>query len=57
MGIQVWSCGVVYTLTPEENGCHIADDIWIFKDKGCILFKISLKYVPDGPICSKSELI
>ena len=41
------------TLRPRQNGCHFADDIfkWIFLNENVwILIKISLKFVPQGPI-------
>ena len=37
---------------PQQNGHHFADDIFscIFvNEKNCILIKISLKFVPEGP--------
>ena len=40
---------------PGQNGCHFADNIFrcIFvNEKFCILIKISLKFVPKGPIWS-----
>ena len=36
-----------------QNGCHFTDDKFkcIFvKEKFCILIKVSLKFVPNGPI-------
>ena len=41
------------TLSPRQNGRHFADDIfkWIFlNEKVWISIKISLKFVPQGPI-------
>ena len=41
------------TLRPRQNGWHFADDIfkWIFLNENVwILIKISLKFVPNGPI-------
>ena len=43
-----------------QNGRHFADDIFrcIFVDeKLCILIKISLKFVPKGPIDNKLALV
>ena len=43
-----------------QNGYHFTDDSFkcIFKnEKFCILIQISLKFVPKGPIESKSELL
>ena len=44
----------------HQNGHHFADDIlkWIFMNENfCILIKISLKFVPEGPIDKKSVLV
>ena len=41
------------TLRPRQNGRHFADDIFkriFFKENIWISFKISLKFVPKGPI-------
>ena len=43
-----------------QNGCHFADDSFrcIFvNEKFCILIKISLKFVPEGPIDNNSALV
>ena len=43
----------VNTLRPRQNGRHFPDDIFkcIFLNENvCITFKISLKFVPKGPI-------
>ena len=48
------------TLRPEQNGSLLADNIlkYITFDKNCcILIKISLKFVPKGPIHSLSALV
>ena len=45
---------------PGQNGHHFADDIFIcifVKENFCILIKISLKFVPKGPIENKSALV
>ena len=44
---------VFYHIEAETNGCHFADDIFkcIFLNENVwILIKISLKFVPKGPI-------
>ena len=43
----------------DKNGCHFANDIFkcIFvNEKFCILIKISLKFVPKGPIVNNPPL-
>ena len=50
----------VITLRPRKNGRHFADDIFrcIFvNEKFCILIKISLNFVPTGPIDNISALV
>ena len=50
----------VNSFRPGQNGCHSADDIFrcIFvNEKFCILIKISLKFVPKGPIGNKPALV
>ena len=45
---------------PGQNGRHFADDIFscIFvNEKFCILIKISLKFVPKGPIDNNPTLV
>ena len=45
---------------PGQNVRHFVDDIfrWIFlNEKFCILIKISLKFVPDGPIDNNPALV
>ena len=62
---QVWFIyshfpGVVNSFPPGQNGLLFADDIFrciCVNDKLCILIKISLKFVPDGPIDNKAALI
>ena len=49
-----------HTHTPGQNGRHFADDIsrCIFvNEKFCILIKISLKFVPKGPINNNPALV
>ena len=49
----------VNTLRPKQNGCHFSDDIFkciFFKEYVWILIKISLKFVPKGPIDNKPSL-
>ena len=38
---------------PGQNGRHVADDIFIWNEKFCILIRISLKFVVKGPIDNK----
>ena len=50
----------VNTLRPRQNGRHFPDDIlkWIFLNENVwILIKISLKFVPRGPINSIPALV
>ena len=45
---------------PWQNGPHFTDDIFkciILNEKFCILIRISLKFVPMGPIDNKSALV
>ena len=45
---------------PGEKGRHFADDIFeciLMIEKLCILLRISLKFVPKGPIGSTSALV
>ena len=50
----------VNTLRPRQNGSHFADDVFkgIFLNENIwILIKISLKFVPDGPIGNIPPLV
>ena len=50
----------VNTLRPRQNGCRFADDIFkrIFLNENVwILIKISLKFVPKGPINNNPALV
>ena len=50
----------ISTHLPGQNGRHFTDDIFscIFvNEKFCILIKISLKFVPEGPIDNDPALI
>ena len=50
----------VNTLRPRQNGCHFPDDIfkWIFLNENVwISIKISLKFVPTGPINNIPTLV
>ena len=50
----------IITLRPRQNGRHFADDIfkWIFLNENVwILLKISLKFVPQGPINNIQALV
>ena len=54
-----WSSGLC-TLRLRQTGCHIPDDIFkcIFLNENvCILIKISLKFVPKGPINNIPALV
>ena len=56
--LQKWC--VINTHTPGQNGHYFADDIsrCIFvNEKFCILIKISLKFVPNGPIDNNPALV
>ena len=56
-----FSLGLHVNLSPPwQNGPHFADDIFkciILNEKFCILIRISLKFVPMGPIDNKSALV
>ena len=57
--IQLWK-GNINTSRPKQNGRHFADDIfkWIFLNANVwIPIKISLKFVPEGPINNISALV
>ena len=54
------SVGAINTLRPRQNGRHFADDIFkrIFLDENIrISIKISLKFVPKGPINNIPTLV
>ena len=54
------SVQVYYTLRQRQNGRHFTDDIFkciILNENVWILIKISLKFVPWGPINNKTVLI
>ena len=45
---------------PGQNGLHFTDNIFrciLVNEKFCILIKISLKFVPKGPIVINPELV
>ena len=47
-------------LPPEQNARHFADDIFrriFLNEKFCVLIKISLKFVPKGPIYNNPALV
>ena len=51
---------LIDTLRPRQDNCHFADAIFkvIFvSENSCILIKISLTYVPGGPVYHKSALV
>ena len=66
-----WGCEVLITApvcqkklfnssSPGQNGRHFADDIFrciFMNEKICILIKISLKFVPKGPIDNNPALV
>ena len=44
---------IINTLSLRQNGCHFPEDIlkWIFLNENVLIsIKISLKFVPNGPI-------
>ena len=46
--------------TPGQNGHHFTDDIFryiLVNEKFCVLIKISLKFVPKGPIDNNPALV
>ena len=67
--LQCWSvgiisdygfCGCVNTLRPRHNGCRFTDDTFkcIFLNENAqISIKISLKFVPKGPINNIPALV
>ena len=57
-GIQ--GCIGFNRMTPEQNGCRLADDIFkwiILNEKFCISIWISLKFVPKGQINNIPALV
>ena len=57
---RVSHVATVNTLRPRQNGRHFADDIfkWIFLNENVWMpIKISLKFVPEGPINNISALV
>ena len=60
MCILNWKTGlaIVESSPPGQNGRHFADELFRgVNDKFCILIKISLKFLPKGPINNKRALI
>ena len=50
---QIHYSGSFNSSPPGQNDRHFADNIFrciFMKEKFCILIKISLKFVPEGPI-------
>ena len=50
----------INTLRPRQNGRHFADDTFkriFFNENGGISIKISLKFVPKGPINNIPALV
>ena len=60
-GVQTWrKFGALKTLGPGQNGRYFADDVFkcIFLNENVwILVRISLKFVPNGPINSIPSLV
>ena len=63
---HLWSCcylnwlPLFNTLRPRQNGCHLADNIFkcIFLNENVsVAIKISLKFVPKGPINNIPALV
>ena len=53
-------CPHIWTLRPRQNGRHFADDIFkciSFNENVWIPIKISLKFVPKGPINNSPSLV
>ena len=51
---------IINTLRPRQNGRHFADDIFkcnFMNENVWIPIKISLKFVPEGPINNISALV
>ena len=51
---------VLNSSPPGQNGHHFADNIFrciFMTEKFCILIKISLKFVPKGPIDNNPALV
>ena len=58
--IGSWKHGFFNTLRPRQNGRHFADDVFIcifLNENVWILLKISLKFVPKGPINNIPALV
>ena len=57
---KIRSIGKINTLRPKQNGCHLPDNIFkcIFLNENVwILIKISLEFVPKGPINNIPALV
>ena len=55
-----WLSVSINSSPPGQNGRHFTDDIFkciVMNEKICILIRISLKFVPKGPINIKSGLV
>ena len=51
-----WALSFIYTLRPEQDGRHFADDIlkgMFLKENDCISIQIMMRLIPKGPIDSK----
>ena len=56
----LWYWGLINTLRPRHNGRHFADDIFkciFLNENASIAIKISLKFVPKGPINNIPALV
>ena len=57
---KAYSFNELTDLPPGQNGRHFADDIFrciFMNEKFCILIKMSLKFVPKGPVDINPVLI
>ena len=58
--LGIWNITRVTTLRPRQNGRHFADDIFkciFLNENASIAIKISLKFVPNGPINNIPALV
>ena len=59
-GIRITETTCTINSPPEENGHQFADDIFrciFMNEKWCIFIKISLQFVPKGPIDSSTARV
>ena len=62
MMVAIWDMfrHLLKRISSRQNGCCFADDIFIcifVNEKFCNLIKISLKFVPNGPIDNNPALV